>query len=51
MEEVPLLKQKIEFLTLELDEAKVREKQLRSMYDSMLRSFSDDSPSLTVSFN
>jgi len=49
MEELPILKQKIEFLMLELDEAKVREQQLRTMYDSMLRSFSDETPSLTVS--
>jgi len=48
MEELPILKQKIEFLMLELDEAKVREQQLRTMYDSMLRSFSDETPSLTV---
>jgi hypothetical protein len=48
MAEILLLKQQIEFLQLELEEAKSRENQLKSMYDSMLRSFSMDSPKLTV---
>lgn len=48
MEDILLLKQKLEFMQLELDDAKSREAQLKSMYDSMLRSFSYDSPRLTV---
>ena len=48
MSEILLLKQQIEFLQLELDEAKSRENQLKSMYDSMLKSLSFDSPRLTV---
>lgn len=50
MSEILLLKQQIEFLQLELDEAKSRESQLKSMYDSMLKSLSFDSPRLTVNF-
>ncbi|OMJ88876.1 hypothetical protein SteCoe_9080 [Stentor coeruleus] len=49
MEDILLLKQKLEFMQLELDDAKSREAQLKSMYDSMLRSFSYDSPRLTAS--
>ena len=48
MEDILLLKQKLEFMQLELDDAKSRENQLKSMYDSMLRSLSYDSPRLTV---
>ena len=48
MEDVLLLRQKLEFLQLELDDAKSREDQLKSMYDSMLRSLSYDSPRLSV---
>lgn len=51
MSEVLLLKQQLEFCQLELDEAKSRESQLKSMYDSMLRSLSFDSPRLTVNPN
>lgn len=50
MEDIMLLKQKLEFMQLELDDAKSREAHLKSMYDSMLKSLSFDSPRLTVKF-
>jgi hypothetical protein len=50
MEDIVILKQKLEFMQLELDDAKSRENQLKSMYDSMLRSLSYDSPRLSVIF-
>ncbi|OMJ69790.1 hypothetical protein SteCoe_32389 [Stentor coeruleus] len=49
MDDPFLLKQQIEFLQLELDDAKCREIQMKSMYESMLKSFSNPSESSTSS--
>ncbi|OMJ88922.1 hypothetical protein SteCoe_9027 [Stentor coeruleus] len=43
MDDPFLLKQQIEFLQLELEDAKCREVQMKSMYESMLKSFSSPS--------
>lgn len=42
MEDPQLLKQKLEFLQLELDDAKAKENQLKSMYESMIKSLTSD---------
>ncbi|OMJ96069.1 hypothetical protein SteCoe_452 [Stentor coeruleus] len=49
MDDPFLLKQQIEFLQLELDDAKCREVQMKSMYESMLKSFSSPSEYSTSS--
>jgi hypothetical protein len=45
MDDPILLKQQIEFLQFEIDDAKLREVQTKAMYESMLKSFSSPSES------
>ena len=49
MDDPILLKQQIEFLQLELDDARCREVQTKAMYESMLKSFSTPPESSTLS--
>lgn len=48
MDDQILLKQQIEFFQLELEDARCREVQMKSMYESMLKSYSGPSESSTL---